>query len=107
MITALITLVLTILVETVVACLVLPRDRRRLRIDVPLINLTTHPLATIAVATVAAPFLFVELVVIAAEVVGYRVVTGFSLRKAVWLSFGLNGITIVLSFVYRAVVGGG
>lgn len=104
---ALVTLLLTILVETAVACLVLPRERARLRVDVPLINLTTHPLATIAVATLGAPFAIVELLVIAAEIAAYRVVTGFPLRRAVWLAVLLNGVTILLSLVARGLLWGG
>ncbi len=96
---ALITLVLTIAVETALACLLLPRERRRLRIDTPLINLATHPLASLAVLSLGASFVLVEGAVIVAEFVAYRLVTRLPPSQAALLALVLNGVTILLSFL--------
>ena len=88
----LLALVLTILVETTLACLA-RRDRiRRLLADVPLMNLVTHPLLHLGL-DFGLPLALGEILVMAAEALAYRKVTRLSLAWSVGLAVVLNGIT--------------
>lgn len=104
MILALATLVVTIGVETTLAVL-LSRLRllqalpRRLLIDVPLVNLITHPAATFAVRNAIASFAAVELLVFVVEVLLYRTATGLKWLEALALASVANGVTLLLSLV--------
>ncbi len=85
-------LVLTIVVETALACLLRSDVRRRLLCDVPLMNLVTHPLLILAIGfglLVPAG----EVLVMAAETLIYRTVTGLSWPWAIGLGIGLNAVT--------------
>ncbi len=91
-------LTLTIVVETVLACALRRRDARRLAVDVPLMNLITHPLLHLGMSFgLLVPL--GELLVMAVEAVIYRTVTRLSLSWAIWLSVGLNALTWFLGRV--------
>lgn len=101
---ALITLVVTIVIETGVAllfCLNPPFRpyRKRLQVDVPLTNLMTHPIATLAILYWGLPFMEVELVVVVVELLAYRIVTRLPWGYAVSLSFVANGITASIGWI--------
>jgi hypothetical protein len=88
----------TIVVETVLACALRPRNARRLAVDVPLMNLVTHPLLHLGMGFgLLVPI--GELLVMAVEAAIYRKVTGLSLRWSIWLSLGLNALTWFLGWV--------
>lgn len=83
----------TILIETALARLLAPRAWKRLRVDVPLLNLLSHPLLTLVVWHGVLPVTGAELGVIALEAVGYRVLTRLTWPRAAGLSIVLNGVT--------------
>jgi hypothetical protein len=91
---------LTIAVELLVALMIIPRGlwRRRLA-DVVLVNLASHPLATLAVRNLGTPWLAAELAVTAGEAVAYRLLSGFAWPRAILLSVACNAVTAALSFV--------
>lgn len=91
-------LVLTIVIETGLAGLLRRRAWRRLRVDVPLMNLLTHPLLHLGFAR-GLPLGLGELLVMAVESAIYRKVTGLSLGWALLLGIGLNAITWGLGVV--------
>ena len=101
---ALLTLLITIAVETTIALIlqwarVIRARPGRLRIDVPLVNLATHPLTSIATGSFNAPFALVETVVVGTELLLFRHVTGLSWRDAGILTVLANGTTIAMSFL--------
>ena len=65
------------------------------------LNLTTHPLACLAVLH-GACFWSVELAVLIAEVLGYRALTGSSWRGALVVALACNGATLALSLLWSA-----
>ena len=94
------TLGLTIVVEAAIALLIIPRSLWRSRIgDVVLVNLASHPLATLAVRNFAVPWIVAEILVTAGEAVIYRYLSGFSWGRAILLSIACNSVTAALSFV--------
>lgn len=101
---ALTALIVTILVETGLA-LVLQHVRLvevpggRLRVDVPLINLLTHPIASLVARNSLVPFALIELAVVVVELIAYRAVTRLSWTEAAILALTTNGATILLSLV--------
>lgn len=104
MIVALVTLIITIGVETGIALLlqrsgIIRAHPARLRIDVPLVNLMTHPIATIAIRNFGASFTRVEILVVCTEFLAYRYVTRMTWIQAALLSVVANGATIVLSLI--------
>ena len=91
-------LVITIVVETGLACL-LRRDRaRRLLVDAPLINLFTHPLLHLGLLY-GLPIPFGEVLVMAVESILYRRVTGLAWAWAIPFGIGLNAVTWGLGYV--------
>ena len=92
------TLVITVVVETGLAGLLRPRAWRRVRVDVPLMNLLTHPLLHVGLDH-GLPLGLGELLVMAVEGVVYRKVTGLSLGWAFALAVGLNAITWFLGLL--------
>ena len=83
---------LTIGIETLLACLLRRDQCRRLLIDVPLMNLFTHPLLHFLVrAGLSIPL--GEAMVMAIETIIYRRVTGLSWAWSLAFGIGLNGIT--------------
>lgn len=91
-------LLLTILIETAIVLVLVPRRRRRLRVDAPLLNATTQPLATFAVAILGAPLLAVEVLVVLAEGFGYHALTGLPAGRALGLSLVANLPTAWIAF---------
>ena len=99
---AIATLILTIVVETGLALLIArsPLVRvpaKRLWIDTPLINLASHPIATLLFRSGIVSFATAEWMVFAVEVVLYRTVTRASWAQAIVLSAILNGATVLLA----------
>jgi hypothetical protein len=91
---------LTIAVEVAIALLIIPRALWRRRIsDVVLVNLASHPLATLAVRDFAVTWIVAELLVTAGESVIYRYLSHFSWSRAILLSVACNSMTAALSFV--------
>lgn len=99
-----VSLALTIVVETGVALLALPRLWRRLLIDVPLASLLTHPLATFAVRELDVPLLVGEVGVVLAEAVVYVLVTRLDVRRALLLSIVTNGVTTAIAVVWQGML---
>ncbi len=96
--TYLIALAVTILVEVLVAMLILPRRQWRSRLgDVVLINLFTHPLATLAHHWLRVPWLLDESLVFVTEAALYWKVSRLAPGRAVILSFAANLATAALS----------
>jgi hypothetical protein len=87
----------TIAVETLLALWIDPA-RARLAIDVPLVNLVTHPLAWAAVGTLGVRWLAAELLVVAGETAAFRFVTGLPVLRAVRLAVVANAASALLSF---------
>lgn len=107
MIVALVSLVVTLLVEVTIGLLLgrvgaVRTQRGRLCLDITLVNLATHPLATLAVGNLNAPFAAVEVLVVGAELLAYRAVTRLSWGQAMLLSVVTNGVTVALSLMARA-----
>jgi hypothetical protein len=91
---------LTIAVEVAVALAIMPRALWRTRLgDVVLANLVSHPLATLAVTDFEVPWIVAEAAVTAGEAAIYRLLSGFTWRKAILLSLACNAVTAVLSFL--------
>lgn len=88
-------LVLTIVIETGLACLLRPRQARRLLIDVPLLNLLTHPLLHFALER-GLPLAVGEVLVMAVETLVYWRVTRLPLRWSLALAVTLNAVTWAL-----------
>ena len=86
-------LLATIGIETALARLLLPGAWARLRLDVPLLNLLTHPVLTWAVWRGVLPLALGEVLVMVAEAIGYRLLTRLTWRQAVLLSVALNAVT--------------
>lgn len=106
-IVALLALVITILVETGIALLlvwvkVLGASARRLRVDVPLVNLATHPVASLLARNGWVEFWPIEAAVFIGEVLLYRCVTKLSWRDSIVLSLIANGATVLLALAARA-----
>ena len=94
----LVALVLTIVIETGLACF-MRRDRiRRLLVDVPLMNLVTHPLLHVGL-DLGMPLVAGELLVMAAEAVVYRKVTRLSLAWSIGMAVACNLVTWLLGYV--------
>jgi len=91
-------LVITIVVETGLACLLRRDQRARLAIDVPLMNLLSHPLLHLGVSFgLSVPF--GEGLVMALESILYRRVTGLRWAWALGLGVGLNAVTWSLGYL--------
>lgn len=95
------TLGLTIVVETALAVFALPRLRRRLLVDVPLASCLTHPLATWAVVS-GWPLLPVEAAVVGVEALVFYGVTGLDAKRALLLSLLVNAATTAIGVVWSA-----
>lgn len=65
------------------------------------LNLTTHPLACIALLK-GGDFWEVELVVLLVEALGYRVLTDSSWPGALAVALACNGATVALSLLWSA-----
>jgi len=88
----------TIVVETGLACLLRRKQAKRLVLDVPLMNLVTHPLLHLAMGFgLLVPI--GEFIVMGAEAVIYRTVTRLSLAWSLTLAIVLNTATWMLSYV--------
>lgn len=83
-------LLLTVLIELGVARILRPRAWRRLLVDVPLVNLVSHPLLTLAVRHLHLPLPVGEVGVVVLEGLLYRSVTGLPARWAWTLSIVAN-----------------
>ena len=93
----------TVVVETGLACL-LRRDKvRRLLVDVPLMNLFTHPLLHLAMGQ-GLHVVPGELMVMAVESLLYRRVTGLSWAWSLGLGIGLNAVTWSLGPLFAHLV---
>lgn len=92
---------LTIVVETLLACAVRPRQARRLVVDVPLFNLFTHPLLHLGMRH-GLPVGLGELLVMIVETSLYRGVTRLRLVWALVLGTGLNVVTWMLGIVFQS-----
>lgn len=88
-------LAITIVVETLLACLLRWRLRKRLVLDVPLMNLLTHSLLHVGLG-LRLPIASGEILVMAIEAGIYRGVTGLSLAWSLGLAVGLNALTWML-----------
>ncbi len=89
-------LLATIVLETGLARVLLPRAWDRLRVDVPLLNLLSHPLFTWAVWRNAISIPTGEALVMILEAIGYRVLTRLPWSVAILLSLALNAVTWAL-----------
>ena len=92
-------LVATLLAEAVVG-LGFPLRRQVVPAGLAL-NLTTHPLAGLAVLR-GAGFWEVELGVLLAEALGYRVLTASSWRGALLVALSCNGASLGLAWLWSA-----
>ena len=91
-------LVITVVVETALACLIRRDQIQRLRVDVPLMNLLTHPMLHLGVLYgLSIPV--GEVLVMAVEAMIYRRVTGLSWAWSLGFGIGLNAITWGLGYV--------
>jgi hypothetical protein len=89
---------ITIVVETGLACLLQRKQAKRLVLDVPLMNLVTHPLLHLAMSFgLLLPV--GELLVMGAEAIMYRTVTRLSLVTSLTLAILLNTLTWLLGYV--------
>lgn len=92
----------TIGVELSLACALAPRGTRAgVAAAALFLKLTTHPLATLALTACGERLAFaaVELVVAGVEALGYWLVAGLRLRRALVLAAVANGVTALLSFL--------
>lgn len=108
---------LTLVVEVPVAVALAGREKRwKMALDAPLLNLFSHPLATLAFFFGGLPlaleadvsplwaFAVVEAGVIAVEALGFWLLTGLSAARATLISLAANGLTIALSFAMRDLI---
>jgi hypothetical protein len=93
-------LVLTIVIEMAIALALMWKHRKRLRVDVPLLNCVTHPIATVLLRWGWLPFWPAEILIWLAEAFGYRTVTGLPAGKALLLSGVCNGVTAFIALVW-------
>ena len=82
----------TITIETGLACALRRSQARRLLVDVPLMNLVSHPLLWLGMG-LGLPLGLGELLVMAFETIIYRRVTGLRSTWSVALGVGLNLLT--------------
>jgi hypothetical protein len=93
-------LALTLVIELALVLVLAPRfARRRLLVDALILNLITHPTATMLHGAGLVPFTTVELGVIAAEAAGFAGLSRLPLPVATALSVTINGATIAVSWV--------
>ena len=93
-------LLTTIAVETAIALALMWKHRARLRLDVPLLNCVTHPIATVLLRWGLLSFFPVEILIWLAEAFGYRTVTGLSAGRALLLSGVCNGVTMLIALAW-------
>lgn len=92
----------TILLEVPLAVALAPAGaRRRVALDDLLLNVLTHPLATLAYAFARLPLLPVEVGVWAVEAAGLRLVTRLSPGRAALVSLACNGLTTAVALALR------
>jgi hypothetical protein len=93
------TLGLTIVLEAVViVCLITAAERSRLAGASVVINLFTHPLASLCHEGVLATFVTIEATIMVTEAILYRHIMGLTWSKSVLLSGAANAATIAASF---------
>jgi hypothetical protein len=93
-------LIATVVIESVIAAPMAPRDLRRRTVDCCILaNLFTHPPANLLLFR-GIPLGFVELLVIAVEAVAYRFAAGLPWRRALRISVVANVVTWVLSLLF-------
>jgi hypothetical protein len=100
MLTYLTMLGLTIAIELPIAALLAPgRARGRVTATALFLNLASHPLATLAVAATGGRLAFgaVELLVLAAEAVGYARVAGTRVSRSIAIATIANLLTVAAS----------
>lgn len=98
--TWLVTLVLTITIETSVLVLVMRQRPWFITLVVGLLNLFTQPLATLAVTIWPNWFYVIELLVWLVESVGLWLLLEISYRKSVLLTLLANSVTTVVAIVW-------
>jgi hypothetical protein len=87
-------LALTVLLETALAALLAPRAaRRRTAFTAVVLNLFTHPLATLALLHASSPLLGLEVLVAAIEALGYHGAARLSLARALLIALPANAAT--------------
>ena len=94
-------LALTLAVELAVVAAFAGRGRRRFVLLVALlVNLFTHPLACAAYWDGIASFTTIEILVVAAETIGYRFAARLDWRRAAALAVGANTVTAAMSWLF-------
>ena len=91
---------LTVAIELPIVMLVAARGRRRRAAgDALAANLLTHPCAWWAVLSAGAPWLLVEALVAATELLVYRTLTRMSWARAAAASLLANGVTAAIGLL--------
>jgi hypothetical protein len=93
---------LTLLVEVLLIALMSPKESRRAYLRAALLlNLFTHPLANLAFWSWPALFIEIELGVLLLETLGYSLVLGLRVPRALFLAVVANGATVAASLLLR------
>lgn len=95
------TLIATIVIESYIAIAMNRRERGRLQLDAPLINLLTHPLARMLIGAGVLSWAVAELLIVILEAFLYATVTRLPARRAILTSVVANGVTIILALILR------
>lgn len=93
-------LLITALVEVLLGLFIVARTERPLFLLACLcVNALTHPVAAASLAKGLGSLEVIEVAVLCAETVGYRVVLGPGWRRAACLAIACNGVTWGLSYL--------
>lgn len=93
-------LALTVASEVLVATLLAPAaSRARTAATALLANLTTHPVGALLLIGSVAPFALLEFLVIVAEAIAYRRVTGLTLQRSTLIAIVANCASLALAAV--------
>ena len=94
-------LLLTIFLEGLIATLLAGPDRRRVVLDLTLLNLVTHPLGTLFMSRVDGfeEWFLLELAILLSETLGLRIVTQLGWARACTVAASCNLVTATLGCV--------
>ncbi|MBU0530114.1 MAG: hypothetical protein KKC05_00405 [Nanoarchaeota archaeon] len=100
MLSFLLSLILTIVIEFFIIWLILRKDPKITLLYVSLINLLTQPLANFAFIYFGMNFLLLEVLVFLVEIILIKILFRLGYQKSILLSFAANAVTALISLLF-------
>lgn len=101
----LLTYLATIAIELPLAVLLGGKaNRRRMAVDALLLNTFTHPLLTVCLRWQLVDFWVGEVMVWLVEGMGFWILSGLPLRRALLVSAACNGVTVCVALIAQLVL---